>query len=85
VPEVGRVLHDQGLPGAFATNANVEVDWVGDMFTEDSLRAWNRGADSHRNMELPPEDFPQVTETRIVSSQVMAAEDVVAWFRTHSN
>jgi SAM-dependent methyltransferase len=83
--EAGRVVHGHGRLGAFATNADIEVDWVAEMFTEDGLRAWNRGADSHRNMALPSADFSPVTETRIGSSQVMATDELLAWFRTHSN
>jgi SAM-dependent methyltransferase len=83
--EIARVLHDHGRLGVFATSANTSVDWVRDMYMEGSLRSQQRGDDSHRNVELPSADFSRVTETSIESSRVMAADDVVAWFRTHSN
>lgn len=83
--EIGRVLHDHGRLAAFAINADIEVDRVRAMFTDEGVRAWHRGSDSHRHMTLSAVDFAPVAETRIESSQVMAVADVRAWFRTHSN
>jgi hypothetical protein len=54
------------------------------MFTEVSLRAQQRGADSARNVTLPSADFSGVEETIFSTSQAMDVADVVAWFRTHS-
>jgi len=48
--EIARVLHGRGRLGVFATSVDTGVDWVRDMFTELSLRAQQRGADSARNV-----------------------------------
>jgi ubiquinone/menaquinone biosynthesis C-methylase UbiE len=82
--EIARVLHGHGRLGVFATSADTGVDWVRDMFTEVSLRAQQRGADSTRNVRLPSADFSSVEETVFGTSQAMDVADVVAWFRTHS-
>ena len=38
--ETGRIPHDHGRLDAFATSADIEVDWVRAMFTDHGLRAW---------------------------------------------
>ena len=82
--EIARVLRGRGRLGVFAASVDTGVDWVRDMFTEVSLRAQQRGADSTRNVTLPSADFSGVGEAVFTTSQAMDVADVVAWFRTHS-
>jgi ubiquinone/menaquinone biosynthesis C-methylase UbiE len=82
--EIARVLHGRGRLGVFATSVDTGVDWVRDMFTDVSLRAQQRGADSTRDVTLPSTDFSAVEETVFSTTQAMDVADVVAWFRTHS-
>jgi ubiquinone/menaquinone biosynthesis C-methylase UbiE len=82
--EIARVLRGCGRLGVFATSIDTGVGWVSDMFTDVSLRAQQRGADSARNVTLPSADFSGVEEAIFSTSQAMDVADVVAWFRTHS-
>lgn len=80
--EISRTLRTGGRLGVFATSMDTRVDWVRDMFTDDSLHAQQRGADSFRNVTLPPEDFSPAGETVFRSTQSMDVTDIVAWFKT---
>jgi ubiquinone/menaquinone biosynthesis C-methylase UbiE len=82
--QIARVLHGHGRLGVFATSVDTRVGWVGEMFTDVSLAAQQRGIDSTRNVTLPSADFAGVEETIFSTSQAMDVADVVAWFRTHS-